>query len=133
MSMHTTGNKLGFLCCIPAAPCHNASVGIRNWVTAYSLVIPSCKRGKKGKEKGKNVCKLHKSFTLVWRNLKHCWFSTSTNSDSKSWSLYQAPPVTERSGWRLYNMYTFFLDAYWVNDIFYSTLLQYEKPSNIYL
>lgn len=51
------------------------------------------------------------SETLLCRNLKHCWFRTSTNSDSKSWSLYQAPPVTERSGCRLYNMYTFFLDA----------------------
>lgn len=49
--------------------------------------------------------------TLLCRNLKHCWLRTSTNSDSKSWSLYQAPPVTERSGCRLYNMYTFFLDA----------------------
>lgn len=49
--------------------------------------------------------------TLLCRNLKHCWFKTSTNSDSKSWSLYQAPPVTERSGCRLYSMYTFFLDA----------------------
>lgn len=50
--------------------------------------------------------------TLVCRNLKHCWFSTSTNSDSKSWSLYQAPPVTERSGCRLYSMYTFFFEAW---------------------
>lgn len=49
--------------------------------------------------------------TLLCKNLKHCWLRTSTNSDSKSWSLYQAPPVTERSGCRLYNMYTFFLDA----------------------
>merc|ERR1712141_556942 len=32
------------------------------------------------------------------RNLKHCWLRISTNSDSKSWSLYHAPPVTEESG-----------------------------------
>ena len=49
--------------------------------------------------------------TLVCRNLKHCWLSTSTNSDSKSWSLYQAPPVTERSGCRLQSIYTFFFEA----------------------
>ena len=49
--------------------------------------------------------------TFCSRNLKHCWLRTSTNSDSKSWSLYQAPPVTDLSGSTLNNMYTFFLDA----------------------
>ena len=53
--------------------------------------------------------------TLWCKNLQHCWFRTSTNSDSKSWSLYQAPPVTVRSGSTLYNIYTFFLDAYKMN------------------
>lgn len=55
--------------------------------------------------------------TLCSRYLKHCWFRTSTNSDSKSWSLYHAPPVTERSGSKLYNMYTFFLEACQSNQL----------------
>ena len=38
--------------------------------------------------------------------------SVSTNCESKSWSVYHEPPVTDLSGWMLYNMYTFFLDAY---------------------
>ena len=49
--------------------------------------------------------------TFCSRNLKHCWLRTPTNSDSKSWSLYHAPPVTLRSGSILNSIYTFFLDA----------------------
>ena len=79
----------------------------------WSWLVFDHKRGLTGEpRKIRSGCMKSTILTFCCRNLKHCWFRTSTNSDSKSWSLYQAPPVTDASGSKLYNMNTFFLAAW---------------------
>ena len=71
-----------------------------------------------GVEKGEATVEL----TFCCRKWRHFWFKTSTNSLSKSWSLYHAPPVNDSSGVRSYNMYTLRLDACTDLTLFYQFL-----------
>ena len=42
--------------------------------------------------------------TFCFKKSRHWWFNSSTNSLSKSWSEYQAPPVSDTWGVTSYNM-----------------------------
>lgn len=51
-------------------------------------------------------------FIFCFRYLKYCWFRILINFDLKFWLLYYVLSVIERLGFKLYNMYIFFLEVY---------------------